>query len=129
MITFRPLTAALLTHGLHKMILRIVTVLLCFIFICCKPKVIESAKDVNAAEIQMELKNLWVLLEDYRSTNGHFPQTLSDLNGIDPASLSKWDYTPNATPVVAKSISNQSGTLWLLSADGKIRKTLPESIK
>jgi hypothetical protein len=111
------------------MTLRIVTILLSFVFICCKPKLVESAKDMESAEVRMELKNLWVLLEDYRSANGHFPRALSELQGVDHASLSKWDYTPNASPVIVRSIKNENGLFWLLSADGEIQRTLPGSME
>ena len=110
------------------MTLRIVTIILSFVFICCKPKIVESAKDMESAEVRMELKNLWVLLEDYRAANGHFPRALSELQGIDHASLSKWDYTPNASPVIVRSTKNETGLFWLLSADGEIQRTLPDSM-
>ena len=108
------------------MILRIVIILVSFVFLCCKPKLMESARNMESAEVRMELKNLWVLLDDYRSAQGHFPRTLSKLEGIDPASLSKWDYMPNASPVIVQSIRNENGFFWSLSADGKIQKTLSD---
>lgn len=111
------------------MTLRIVTILLSFVCICCKPKLVESAKDMESAEVRMELKNLWVLLEDYRAANGHFPRALSELQGIDHASLSKWDYTPNASPVIVRSINNENGLFWVLSSDGEIQRTLPGAME
>lgn len=104
------------------MIYKIFTLFLCCVFISCKVKFVKSNKNLDAAEARMELKNLWVWLDDYRSVNGHFPQDLSDLKVINPTLLSKYEYTPNAGAILVKTNSSQCGTFWLLSSDGEIRE-------
>jgi hypothetical protein len=85
------------------MIFRIVAILLIIFFICCKPKLVKSAKNVESLEVRMELKILWVLLEEYRSLKGHYPRALSELEELDSVSLTKnWDYKPDSSSLIVE---------------------------
>jgi hypothetical protein len=105
------------------MILRIVIVLSSLLLGCCKPKLVASAKDIESAEIRVELKNLWILLEDYRTTHGHFPEKLSNLEGIDSILSNEWDYTPNDSQFIVKSIEEKNGFSWRMSVNGAVTKS------
>lgn len=114
------------------MIFRIVAIFLSLFFIYCKPKLVKSAKNVESLEVRMELKNLWILLEEYRVLHGHYPRALSDLEELDSVSLTKnWDYKPDSNSLIVESPKkgDKNKTIWVLNADGKINQILPKSIQ
>jgi hypothetical protein len=94
-------------------------ILTALIFISCSPPSDDLAREKDAAEARMELKNIWILLEEYREINGSFPDTLRLIENEKAFDLKKWTYDPNAE-IVVWSNDNRNRKRISLRADGEI---------
>jgi hypothetical protein len=90
--------------------------------IACTPKLVRSTKNIQLIFANSELKNWWIVLNNYHTKHGKFPDKIENLdtnNDLDPSKI-KYVYPDKEILIESKRIL-PSGKVLRLMQDGEIK--------